>query len=107
MPASGTAIVPIANARQTSRTYAADVASSASPSTPDRNGRSTRSSTGPRTPAAARSVAADRPPCAATRRGPAATTRVVHTARLALSRSDTSRSTAIRSVWPGSRRGSP
>ena len=51
MPAFGTAIVPIANARQTSRTYAADVASSASPSTPDRNGRSTRSSTGPRTPA--------------------------------------------------------
>ena len=36
---AGTAMVPSAKQRHTSRTYAADVTSSRSPSTPDRNGR--------------------------------------------------------------------
>jgi hypothetical protein len=58
MPSAGTAMVPSAKQRHTSRTYAADVTSSRSPSTPDRNGRRNCSTTGPSRWAAARSRAA-------------------------------------------------
>ena len=98
-------MVPSAKLRQTSRTKAADVLSSASPSTPDRNGRSSRSTTGPRSPAAARSWAAERSMKPAVRAGGAASTRAVQAASLALSSGGSSPSVAVRQSSSGLRSG--
>ncbi len=105
IPVPGTAMAPSAKLRHSSRTYPADVESALSPSTPDRNGRRKRSTTGPSRPAAVRSWAAERSMRAAERRGGAASTRAVNATSFALSRTGSSPSVAVAQVSDGRRAG--
>ena len=104
----GTAMVPSAKLRQTSRTNAADVLSSASPSTPDRNGRRNRSTTGP-VRRGGREVLGGRPvdPRRGARPAGVASTRAVQAASLALPSGPSSSSAAVRQSSPGRRTGLP
>jgi hypothetical protein len=105
MPCAGTTIVPSAKLRHTSRTNAAEVSSSRSPSTPDRNGRRNRSTAGPVSPAAARSAAAERSISPAVRCGGVASTRAVHATSLALSSTGSRASVADDQASEGRRTG--
>jgi hypothetical protein len=105
IPPPGTATEPNAKLRHTSRTYADDVVSADSPSTPDRNGRSSRSTTGPSSPAAASSCAAERSISAAVRCGGVASTRAVQAPSFALSHTGSSPSVAVAKACDGRRAG--